>query len=38
MGYVSKSIPVVVGALGMTPKKLKQWWGDIGIEARIVEL
>ena len=33
-----KVIPVVVGALGMTPKKLKQWLSDIGIETRIVEL
>ena len=33
-----KVIHVVVGALGMTPKKLKQWLSDIGIETRIVEL
>ena len=33
-----KVIPVVVGALGTTPKKLKQWLSDIGIETRIVEL
>ena len=33
-----KVIPVVVGALGVTPKKLKQWLSDIGIETRIVEL
>ena len=30
-----KEIPVVAGALGMTPKKLKQRFSDIGI---IVEL
>ena len=33
-----KLIPVVVGAIGTTPKKLKQWLSDIGIETRIVEL
>ena len=33
-----KVIPVVVGALGATPKKLKQRLSDIGIETRIVEL
>ena len=33
-----KVIPVVVGALGTTPKKLKQWLSDIAIETRIVEL
>ena len=33
-----KVIPVVVGALGITPKKLKQRLSDIGIETRIVEL
>ena len=33
-----KAIPVVVGALGMTPKKLRQRLSDIGIETRIVEL
>ena len=33
-----KVIPVVVGALGTTPKKLKQRLSDIGIETRIVEL
>ena len=33
-----KVIPVVVGAIGTTPKKLKQWLSDIGIEKRIVEL
>ena len=33
-----KVIPVVLGALGTTPKKLKQWLSDIGIEKRIVEL
>ena len=32
-----KVIPVVVGALGTTPKKLKQRLSDIGIETRIVE-
>ena len=32
-----KEIPVVAGALGMTPKKLKQRFSDIGIEI-IVEL
>ena len=26
-----KVIPVVIGALGTTPKKLKQWLSDIGI-------
>ena len=31
-------IPVVVCALGTTPKKLKQRLSDIGIETRIVEL
>ena len=31
-------ISVVVGALGMTQDKLKQWLRDIGIETRIVEL
>ena len=33
-----KVIPVVVGALGTTPKKLKQCLSDIEIETRIVEL
>ena len=33
-----KVIPVVVGALGTTPKKLKQRLSDIRIETRIVEL
>ena len=33
-----KVIPVVVGILGTTPKKLKQWLSDIGIKIRIVEL
>ena len=33
-----KVIPVVVGALGMTPKKLKQHLSDIGIETRTAEL
>ena len=33
-----KVIPVVVDALGTTPKKLKQRLSDIGIETRIVEL
>ena len=33
-----KVIPVVVGALGRTPKKLKQQLSDMGIETRIVEL
>ena len=32
-----KVIPAVVGALGATPKKLKQWLSNIGIETRIVE-
>ena len=31
-----KIIPVVVGALRMTPKKLKQQLSDIGIETRII--
>ena len=33
-----KVIPVVVDALGTTPKKLKQQLNDIGIETRIVKL
>ena len=33
-----KGILLVVGALGTTPKKLKQGLSDIGIETRIVEL
>ena len=33
-----KVMPVVVGGLGTTTKKLKQWLSDIGIETRIVEL
>ena len=33
-----KVIPVVVGALGTAPKKLKQWLSDIGIGAIIMEL
>ena len=33
-----KVIPVVVGTLGTTPKKLRQRLSDIGIETRIVEL
>ena len=33
-----KVIPVVVGALGTTPKKLKQRLSDIGIETRTLEL
>ena len=32
-----KVIPVVVSALGTTPKKLKQQLSDIVIEKRIVE-
>ena len=32
-----KVIPVVVSALGTTPKKLKQRLSDIGIKTRIVE-
>ena len=32
------TITVVVGALGTTPKALKQQLSDIGIETRIVEL
>ena len=33
-----KVIPVVVGALGTTPKKLNRRLSDIGIETRIVKL
>ena len=33
-----KVIPVVLGALGTTPKKLKQQLSDVGIGTRIVEL
>ena len=33
-----KVIPVVVGALGTTPNKLKQRLSFIGIERRVVEL
>ena len=33
-----KVIPVVVGALGTTSKKLKHWLSDIRIETRTVEL
>ena len=33
-----KVIPVVVGGLGRTPKKLKQQLSDIGIQTRIVKL
>ena len=33
-----KVIPVILDALGTTPKKLKQPLSDIGIETRIVEL
>ena len=33
-----KVFPVVVGALGMTPKKLKPHLSDIGIETRTAEL
>ena len=33
-----KVIPVVVGVLGTTPKKLMQRLSDIRIDARIVEL
>ena len=33
-----KVIPVVVGALGTAPKKLKQWLSDIGIGEIIMEL
>ena len=33
-----KVIPAVVGALGTTPKKIKQQLHEIGIETRIVEL
>ena len=32
-----KIIPAIVGALGTTPKELKQQLSDIGIETRIVE-
>ena len=35
---VMKVIPVLVGALGTTPKKLKQRLSDIGTKTRIVEL
>ena len=39
MGNMSvKVIPVVVGALGAIPKKLKQWLSDTWIETRIVKL
>ena len=33
-----KAIPVVLGALGTTPKKIKQQLNDTGIETRIVKL
>ena len=33
-----KVIPIVVGALGTTPKKLKQRLSDTGTETRLVEL
>ena len=33
-----KVMPAVVGALGTTPKKLKQRLSDVGIETRIMEL
>ena len=33
-----KAIPVVVGALGKTPNKLKIQLSDIGIETRIVDM
>ena len=33
-----KVIRVVVGALGTTPKKLKQWLSNKGLTTRIVEL
>ena len=33
-----KVIPVLAGALGTTPKKLKKRLSDIGIETRLVEL
>ena len=33
-----KVMPVVVDELEMTPKKLKQWLCDIGIETKIAEL
>ena len=32
-----KVIPVILDALGTTPKKLKQRLSDIGIETRIVD-
>ena len=32
-----KVIPVVAGALGTTPKKLKHWLSNTGIETRIGE-
>ena len=38
MEYTSQIIPILVGALGITPHKLKQRLSDIGIEKRIVEL
>ena len=31
-------IPIVIGALGTTPKKLKKRLEDIGIETRVIEL
>ena len=33
-----KVIPVIVAALGTTPKKLKHWLSYIGTETRLVEL
>ena len=37
-GMPVKVIPVVVGAFGTTPKKLKTRFSDIGIEKRIAKL
>ena len=34
----TKVIPIIIGALGTTPKKLSKRLEDLGIETRIVEL
>ncbi len=31
-------IPIVIGALGTAPKRMKKRWEDIGIETRVTEL
>jgi len=36
--YRVKVVPIVIGALGSTPKRLDSWLGKIGIETKISEI